>query len=163
MVENKCVFCDLEPIRQRIIWENDLFFSLFDAYPVSPGHCLIIPKRHVTYVASMNAEESASLFAAIAEILAIVKQTDLKDVYIDILKNPPSENAIWFLQKAIANPNINTPPDGYNYGINDGRAAGPTVDHLHLHILPRYLGDVDNPLGGVRYVIPEMGNYKKAR
>ena len=109
----------------------------------------------------MNAEESASLFAAITQVLAVVRQTDLKDVYIDILKNPPSGNAIWFLQKAIANPNINTPPDGYNYGINDGRAAGRTVDHLHLHILPRYLGDVDNPLGGVRYVIPEMGNYKK--
>ena len=48
MVENKCVFCNREPIRERIIWENDLFYSLFDAYPVSPGHCLIIPKRHVT-------------------------------------------------------------------------------------------------------------------
>ena len=145
MVENKCVFCDREPIRQRIIWENDLFYSLFDVYPVSPGHCLIIPKRHVIDAVSMSTDESASLFAAISQVLAIIKQTDQKEVYIDIIKDPPSETSVWFLQKAIANPNINTPPDGYNYGINDGRVVGRTIDHLHLH------------------VIPEMGNYKKPR
>lgn len=163
MIENKCVFCDREPIRQRIIWEDDLFYSLFDAYPVSPGHCLVIPKRHVIDALGMSNQESSQIFAVISEVMALIKQTDLKEVYLDILKNPPSETAIWFLQKALANPNINGLPDGYNFGINDGRAAGRTVDHLHLHILPRFDGDVDNPLGGVRFVIPEMGNYKKPR
>lgn len=163
MIESKCVFCDRESISRRIIWENPLFYALFDAYPVSPGHCLIIPKRHVIDAISMSADEGASLFSAISEVLAIMKQIDLKEIYVDILKNLPSETAIWFLQKAIANPNINLQPDGYNYGINDGHAAGRTIDHLHLHIIPRYQGDVDNPLGGVRYVIPKMGNYKKTR
>ena len=49
----------------------------------------------------------------------------------------------------------------YNLGINEGIAAGRTIDHLHIHIIPRILGDVENPIGGVRNVIPEKGNYLK--
>ena len=52
-------------------------------------------------------------------------------------------------------------PDGYNVGINIGEAAGQTVMHLHVHLIPRFAGDVDDPRGGVRYVIPERGNYKR--
>ena len=50
-------------------------------------------------------------------------------------------------------------PDGYNIGINDGEAAGQTIMHLHVHLIPRYEGDVDDPRGGVRHVIPGRGNY----
>lgn len=50
-------------------------------------------------------------------------------------------------------------PDGYNIGINAGEAAGQTVMHLHIHVIPRYRGDVDDPRGGVRHVIPGKGNY----
>jgi diadenosine tetraphosphate (Ap4A) HIT family hydrolase len=50
-------------------------------------------------------------------------------------------------------------PDGFNIGFNDGVAAGQTVDQLHLHVIPRYVGDVDDPRGGVRHVIPSRGNY----
>lgn len=50
-------------------------------------------------------------------------------------------------------------PDGYNLGINTGAAAGQTVMHLHVHLIPRYQGDVDDPRGGVRFVIPERGSY----
>ena len=50
-------------------------------------------------------------------------------------------------------------PDGYNIGINVGEAAGQTVMHLHVHVIPRYRGDVDDPRGGVRHVIPGKGNY----
>ncbi len=53
-------------------------------------------------------------------------------------------------------------PDGYNVGFNSGHAAGQTVDHLHIHVIPRYTGDVDDPRGGVRFVIPRYGNYKQA-
>lgn len=45
-------------------------------------------------------------------------------------------------------------PDGYDFGVNDGRAAGRTVDHLHIHVIPRYWGDVPDPRGGVRNIIP---------
>lgn len=50
-------------------------------------------------------------------------------------------------------------PDGYNVGFNDGDAAGQTVFHLHIHVIPRYSGDVDDPRGGVRHVIPHKANY----
>ncbi|MCK5800635.1 MAG: DEAD/DEAH box helicase family protein, partial [Deltaproteobacteria bacterium] len=54
-------------------------------------------------------------------------------------------------------------PDGFNIGVNVGQAAGQTVMHLHLHVIPRYDGDIDDPTGGVRLVIPSKGNYRKAQ
>ena len=53
-------------------------------------------------------------------------------------------------------------PDGFNIGINVGAAAGQTVPHLHVHVIPRYRGDVPDPRGGVRGVIPAKGNYLAA-
>ena len=50
-------------------------------------------------------------------------------------------------------------PDGYNIGINIGEAAGQTIMHMHIHMIPRYGGDIENPKGGVRGVIPEMRIY----
>lgn len=50
-------------------------------------------------------------------------------------------------------------PDGYNVGFNAGDAAGQTVMHLHVHVIPRYRGDVPDARGGVRHVIPGKGNY----
>ncbi len=52
-------------------------------------------------------------------------------------------------------------PDGYNIGINNREAGGQTIPHLHVHLIPRYEGDMEDPRGGVRHVIPEKGNYKK--
>jgi diadenosine tetraphosphate (Ap4A) HIT family hydrolase len=52
-------------------------------------------------------------------------------------------------------------PAGYNIGINVGEAAGQTVMHLHIHVIPRFAGDVDDPRGGVRFVIPARGNYQR--
>ena len=50
-------------------------------------------------------------------------------------------------------------PDAYNIGINDGEEAGRTIHHLHVHIIPRYKGDVKNPRGGIRNIIPGKGKY----
>jgi len=50
-------------------------------------------------------------------------------------------------------------PQGFNIGINDGPAAGQTVPHLHIHLMPRYSGDQPDPRGGVRWVIPEKAKY----
>jgi diadenosine tetraphosphate (Ap4A) HIT family hydrolase len=52
-------------------------------------------------------------------------------------------------------------PDGYNIGVNIGLAAGQSIFHVHIHIIPRYKGDVENPQGGVRHVIPSKGHYKR--
>jgi diadenosine tetraphosphate (Ap4A) HIT family hydrolase len=51
-------------------------------------------------------------------------------------------------------------PDGYNVGFNAGEAAGQTVMHLHIHLIPRYRGDVADPRGGVRHVVPHLANWK---
>jgi len=50
-------------------------------------------------------------------------------------------------------------PQGYNIGFNVGKEAGQTIDHVHIHVIPRYTGDMDDPTGGVRHVIPEKGKY----
>ncbi len=50
-------------------------------------------------------------------------------------------------------------PDGFNIGMNCGATAGQTVFHFHCHLIPRYKGDMENPRGGVRHVIPSKGNY----
>ena len=52
-------------------------------------------------------------------------------------------------------------PDGYNIGWNVGVASGQTVAHLHVHVIPRYAGDVEDPTGGVRGIIPGKGNYRR--
>jgi len=53
----------------------------------------------------------------------------------------------------------NHAPAGYNMGVNVGFAAGQTVDHLHVHVIPRYEGDVEDPRGGIRWVIPHRAPY----
>jgi diadenosine tetraphosphate (Ap4A) HIT family hydrolase len=50
-------------------------------------------------------------------------------------------------------------PDGFNIGVNEGLAAGQTVEHAHVHIIPRRKGDVPDPRGGIRWIIEEKANY----
>ena len=63
------------------------------------------------------------------------------------------------LKEARARISAESAPDGYNVGINDGSAAGQTVRHLHVHLIPRYRGDVDDPRGGIRWVVPKRAAY----
>ena len=51
-------------------------------------------------------------------------------------------------------------PDGFNVGFNVGESAGQTINHVHIHIIPRFAGDMEDPTGGVRHVIPGRGYYK---
>lgn len=122
-----CPFCDLDPL--RIAAANALAFAVRDAYPVSPGHTLVVPRRHVASWFDATAHEQAALLALVGEIR-------------ERLDGELS-------------------PAGYNIGINVGEAAGQTVMHLHVHVIPRFAGDVDDPAGGVRFVIPERGNYRR--
>ncbi len=73
------------------------------------------------------------------------------------------ECAVWFFkdgEKIIAEMYH---PDGYNIGINEGEAAGQTIFHLHIHIIPRHKGDVDNPRGGVRNIKKPLVKYLNNR
>jgi len=120
-----CPFCP--PPSDRLLLETPHVLALWDAHPVSPGHALIIPRRHVADWFSASPEERAALTAAIDDVRR----------HIDAIHHP----------------------DGYNIGINVGEAAGQTVFHLHVHVIPRYRGDVANPRGGVRGVIPSRADY----
>ena len=110
---------------------NDLAFAIPDAFPVSPGHTLIVPRRQVASWFDATREEQHALLALVT---AVRRRLD---------RRKPR-------------------PDGYNIGINVGKAAGQTVEHLHVHVIPRYAGDVADPVGGVRNVIPGRGNYLKS-
>lgn len=124
-----CVFCSLP--QDRIIDSNDLAMVIRDGFPISPGHTLVIPKRHVGSFFEITAEERTAMFA-------------LLDQAASRLKNELA-------------------PAGYNIGINDGPAAGQTVPHLHIHLIPRFTSDVADPRGGVRWIIPEKADYWSKR
>jgi histidine triad (HIT) family protein len=157
-----CFFCGLWRT-DRIEWENDLLYMVFDNFPVSPGHALVIPKRHVKDFVELSEVEWAGLHGGIRQAIEIIESADLKSTYERFAEAHISDQSVWFCKKALSHPRLGTKPDAYNHGLNDGKAAGRTVDHLHWHVIPRYNGDMADPRGGVRYVIPEMGNYKIIR
>ena len=118
-----CPFC--KP--SDVILSNELAYVKFDINPVNPGHCLVIPFRHVAdFFETTEAERQAMLVLA-----------DEAKALLDVKHKP----------------------DGYNLGLNVGAVAGQTVPHVHLHLIPRYAGDVEQPRGGVRGVIPARQSY----
>lgn len=140
-----CPFCDIAngDTGGRILGQNKSAFYIEDGYPVSPGHRLIIPKRHIGSFFETTAEEKQDLFA----LLDIAKTEFAKKGVGHLLREQKGSDS--FFQE----------PDGWNIGINDGPAAGQTVPHCHIHLIPRYEGDVKDPRGGVRWVVPEKAKY----
>lgn len=120
-----CLFCCLP--ESRVLLRNETAIVVRDAFPVTRGHTLVIPLRHVESFFDTSAEERAAMF----ELLDAAKQ---------------------LLQAEYA-------PAGFNIGIKDGAAAGQTIRHLHMHLIPRYAGDRPDPRGGVRWIIPEKADY----
>ena len=84
-----------------------------------------------------------------------------KRVYSNYFDSTPEEvqglHELVFKTKQLLDEKFN--PDSYNVGINCGEHAGQTVPHVHIHLIPRYKGDMENPRGGVRGVIPEKQKY----
>ncbi len=99
----------------------------FDKYPVTPGHTLIVPKRHIPTWFEMSSSEQLDAM----RLLRIVKD------HLDMEYGP----------------------DGYYIGMNCGAHAGQTVEHAHIHVIPRYEVDLAKPQGGVRGVIPDKMDY----
>jgi len=121
-----CPFCAPDP--GRVFLRLGKVFALWDGFPVTPGHALIVPYRHVPTWFDASDAERAELFGAIDAVCARIAE---------------------------AHGHV----DGFNFGVNVGAAAGQTVPHLHLHVIPRRTGDMPDPRGGVRHVIPGKGNY----
>ena len=108
---------------------NELAFAIYDSFPVSPGHVLVITRRGVPTYFDCTAAEQAAVMVLVGEV------------------------------KRLLDERLDPKPDGYNVGFNAGAAAGQTVPHVHVHVIPRYAGDMGDPRGGVRHVIPGKGNY----
>lgn len=123
---NPCLFCHPKP--HEIIEETEYALLITDSYPVSKGHCLVIPRRHIKTFFECTEEENSEFFYL----------TNQAKKYVEEQYSP----------------------DGYNIGCNNEIAAGQSVFHLHIHIIPRYKGDVENPKGGVRWVIPKSSQYQ---
>jgi diadenosine tetraphosphate (Ap4A) HIT family hydrolase len=121
-----CLFCK-DP--RGVSIQHELAFSARDTYPTSPGHTLVIPRRHVASFFDLTPEE-------VATCMGLIKEEKIR---IDEEFHP----------------------DGYNIGVNVGPAAGQSILHVHIHIIPRYKGDVENPQGGVRHVIPKKAHYTR--
>ncbi|MFC2175025.1 HIT family protein [archaeon] len=152
----KCVFCDRES--EKTIYANDAFHTKFDAFPVSPGHALVIPNRHVLTIAELTDDEWALLKPAILETTKIIESTDFSEFYSSFI-HTPDEKTAKFSGKMLEHVGVSKNPDGYNIGVNLGVAAGQTIEHLHLHIIPRYTGDTEAATGGIRQVVPELADY----
>jgi len=120
-----CPFCSLAG--ERIVDRTELAVAIRDGFPVSPGHTLVIPLRHV-----------GSLF----------ETTDAERT-----------DCLALLDRARRTLDGELGTDGYNIGINDGKATGQSVPHLHVHLTPGYHGDQPDPRGGVRRTFPERARY----
>jgi diadenosine tetraphosphate (Ap4A) HIT family hydrolase len=154
-----CIFCDIYTNNQGIIYENKHFFARFDKFPVAPGHAEVIPKRHVVSLFDLTEQEWKSLKPAISAVITIIEATNFEELYQRFIGYSLNDQSVAFCEKMLTHVGINKKPDAYNIGVNDGEAAGRTIPHLHVHIIPRHQGDVTNPTGGIRNIIPGSGNY----
>lgn len=123
-----CSFCEiLHEGQAKLTYESKHLVGFEDAYPVNPGHSLIVPRDHLTGFDELPEEWGEELLIAVKTVMESIDQKH--------------------------------DPDGYNIGMNLREAAGQTIDHLHWHVIPRYTGDVSEPEGGIRGVIPDKQNY----
>ena len=120
-----CPFCGLPP--GRVLRSARHARAIRDGFPVTPGHTLVVPTRHVASLRDLPADERAAVWELVGDV-----------------------------RSALASSHG---PDGFNIGINEGEAAGQTVLHAHVHVIPRYAGDVEDPRGGIRWVVPEKAKY----
>jgi diadenosine tetraphosphate (Ap4A) HIT family hydrolase len=126
IMDEDCPFCTLGE-HVEVLFKTDTAMAILDSYPISPGHTLVIPKRHVPDYFELTAEEQNELWQLVNRCKII-----LQDRFH---------------------------PDGFNIGINVGEMAGQSIFHVHIHLIPRYKGDMKNPKGGVRHILPGKGYY----
>jgi ATP adenylyltransferase len=125
--ETGCTFCEIP--KERVVHETELAYAVRDAFPVTPLHTLVIPKRHVSGYFELGRAELNACHQLLEQEKEMIEQADA---------------------------NV----EGFNVGVNDGEVAGQTVFHCHIHLIPRRKGDVEDPTGGVRRVIPGKGVYR---
>jgi len=129
MTNKNCLFCDIQSTdQQRIIAESNLAYVIRDGFPVTDGHTLFIPKRHVKDYFELVPAEINAINSLMSKQRLLLQEQDSKI-------------------------------EGFNIGMNCGEVAGQTIFHCHVHLIPRRKGDVENPRGGIRHVIPSKAFY----
>ena len=161
--EKECYFCKVvNGEADPFIFENRSFVSIFDTNPVNPGHALIMPKRPVASIFSLDQAEHDDYFDALYGVKQVVESTDMKSLYEEMLKRDSlKDRPTDHIETVLKLPFLGNQPNAYTLGNNDGREAGRSIDHLHIIVLPRFKGDVENPGGGIRNVIPKRAQYKR--
>lgn len=126
MTEAECPFCRIIDGGELLI-DGGAVVAIPDAYPISKGHALVVPRRHEADYFALTTEEQAAMLALAVRVKRLLDER--------------------------------FQPQGYNLGVNAGSVAGQTIDHAHMHVVPRYEGDVPDPRGGVRWIIPGKAKY----
>jgi ATP adenylyltransferase len=126
--EQGCPFCEMP--KDHAVSETELAYAIRDAFPVTPLHTLVIPKRHVQGYFELGRPELNACHRLLEQEKNAIEQAD---------------------------PSV----EGFNLGVNDREVAGQTIFHCHVHLVPRRKGDVEDPTGGVRHVIPGKGDYRR--
>ena len=128
---SECPFCERIAEREDLYATTEFAVAFPDGFPVSDGHTLVVPKRHVARAEQLERAEWAGLFDLVREVS----------------------------RELASLPGV----EGVNVGVNSGEAAGQTVGHAHVHVIPRRPDDVEDPRGGIRWVIPDRADYWSRR
>ncbi|ADD67837.1 histidine triad (HIT) protein [Denitrovibrio acetiphilus DSM 12809] len=128
-MDNNCPFCTID--ETKIVLRNETCFAVYDIFPATEGHMLVVPLRHAPSFFDYTPEEISDVWALVSECKGLLDER--------------------------------FSPDGYNIGMNLGECAGQTVFHLHIHIIPRRIGDTENPKGGIRHAVRGKGSYGPRR
>jgi diadenosine tetraphosphate (Ap4A) HIT family hydrolase len=123
--KTECLFCRWSDSSiNRILVQNNTFYVRHDNFPATEGHVEVVPKRHVESFFDLKPRELNDFYSLIRDARAKITET------------------------------VARAPEGYTIGVNEGKAAGRTIHHLHVHLIPRRGGDVDDPRGGIRQIFP---------
>lgn len=121
-----CPFCNRIEAGD-VMAENQEAAAFPDAFPITQGHSLIVPKRHEADYFALSRSEQIAILDLTAELKVHLQNSE--------------------------------DPTAFNIGVNAGRDAGQTIGHAHLHLIPRYPGDAEDPRGGIRWIIPNKAAY----
>lgn len=126
MEDTSCRFCHVEQAYE--IAGNELAFAMYDRFPVTKLHALVIPRRHIPSFFDLTQIELQACHDLLMKVRGFIMNED---------------------------PSV----EGFNIGVNVGETAGQTILHCHIHLIPRRRGDVEDPKGGIRHLIPGKGFY----